>query len=762
MFRFKRWWRSEFGGVSVYLMVILLPLLLFLGLLTDVLRWKTADKEAELAVKAGVRSVMSAYSKELQAYGLYGLETGASDANTEFAKTVSENLSGSAGVDRFAWMNQALDPGTAKVTPMYPLSNHQTMKQQILEEMKYRSPLNFMLEITDKFQKNGVAAAMGDASRFGERAAQVEALIEERDKRINEAWQDFATLRQKSADMTPFYQTQLRDLNELSSRIGIHTLEDTRSALQQAKQQAVSLQEQIRSIDGSLASLMMAGAGAAQAIAQLAQARTELVDQYEIAVQTVSEYEELLANFVRYGELMLLLQQKTGVDYNDLQAKFSRFQEAFKLTVKANDALNAELEQIKKEGGGPSTTSGANEVFARVQVIGKQELDQWESDAGGAVAQFSGFHAQINDGLWFTRQKYTNTLAAVEGSKQMLDAAWTRMSPEMNRRGQSQKEVQAAKREQRAKTQAVLDQVKRGMGACSIVSGVDPYETLYHTLQGNPATPDAKGYFQTFMSLNRQPEMLASVPVTPLDQPDQAGLSALKLAAGLEKAVTTVRDEFYIDDYAVSKFSYRTLGLEKNSSGVTRTSKELSLPEQHPLTNQEVEYLIYGASSCAGNYSLAYAEMFAFRLAIRVTEALLEPGSKPLAAGSPLLVLLAALAEGAIEAQQDMALLIQGEQVPVSKKLSPAITLSYKDYLRIFLLLHSKESTLLSRIQALVYLNTGVDLTETATYVSGSASTTFRFWFMRGVTRLLGNNGFAACGAHNMACSLSKTADLRY
>ncbi|WP_372812776.1 hypothetical protein [Paenibacillus sp.] len=762
MFRFKRWWRSEKGGVSMYLMMILLPLLLFLGLLIDVLRWKTADQEAELAVKAGVRSVMSAYSKNLQAYGLYAIETGTVDANGEFAKTVSDNLSDSAGADRFVWMRQELVPGTAKVTPIYPLSNHQTMRQQILEEMKYRAPLNFALEIVDKFQKNGVAAAMGDASRFGERASKVEALIGERDKKMNEAWQEFAAIKQKSADITPFYQTQLRDLNELSARIGVHTLEDTRLALQQAKAQATALQNQIRSIDGSINSLAQAGAGAVQAIAQLAQSRAELASQYQIAMQTVTQYEELIANFVRYGEQLLVLQGKTALDQDELHTKLIRFQQAFKQTVLANDALNAEMEQIKNGGGGSSTTAKADDVFARVQVIGKQELDQWEADAGGAVAQFSGFHAQMNDGIWFTQQKYANTIAAVEGSKQTLDTAWTRMSPEMNRRSQSQKNIQDAKREQRAKTQAVLDQVRRGIGACSLVSGVDPYESLYHSLQGNPATPGVKGYFQTFMEMNRQQDNLASVPTAPLDDPDQAGLSALKLASGLENVLSTVRDEYYIDDYAVSKFSYRTLGMEKDSYGRIRTSKELSMPEQHPLANQEVEYMIYGAASCAGNYSLAYAEMFAFRLAIGVAEALLAPDANSLAAGSPLLVLLAAVAEGAVQAQQDMALLIQGDSVPVSKKLSSAIALSYKDYLRIFLLLHSKEAALLSRIQALVYVNTGVDLTQTATYLSGSASTAFSFWFMRGVTRLLGNNGFAACGADKARCSLSKTADLRY
>ncbi|UUZ94633.1 hypothetical protein LJK87_08960 [Paenibacillus sp. P25] len=45
--------QSEQGAVSIYLMLILLPVFLFCGLLIDVVRWKTAEKETENAVKAG-------------------------------------------------------------------------------------------------------------------------------------------------------------------------------------------------------------------------------------------------------------------------------------------------------------------------------------------------------------------------------------------------------------------------------------------------------------------------------------------------------------------------------------------------------------------------------------------------------------------------------------------------------------------------------------------------------------------------------------
>ncbi len=753
--------------MSVYFMLALLPLLLFFGLLIDVMRWRAAEQETEQAVKAGVRSVMSAFSKDLHAYGLFALDPATAKSSEVFVKTVEGSLSSAAGASRFAWISPTLDKSSAKVTPMFPLSNHDILKQQILEEMKVRAPLNFTLELTDKWKKNGVAAGVGQAAQFGQSAQKIEKLIEERDKQLGDAWDAFIRIRTHAGDVTPFYQTQLRDLNELSALIGVHTLEDTQRALQQAKQSVTSIQEQLRAIDGSIASLARAGAGAAMAIQQLAMAKQQLIVQYNEATQRVTQYEQLMNHFIKYGELLLVIQRKSSVDLSDVQPKLKTFQTAFKEALKANDTLNEELQKVNAASGGTPAGTGtgtaqAQQSFASVKVFDREELQRWEAEVGGAVAQFAGFHAQMNDGIWFTQQKYATTLASVEGYRSKLNTAHSRMAPHIDTHQQSVRQVQAAKREQRTKAMAVLDQVRRGLGTCSLISDVDPYEPLYHELQGNPNTPGVVGFYQVYMSMNAQQDPLTAPPAVPMDNVDEAGLGALKLLSGLESLLTDVRDEFYIDEYAISKFSYRTLGLEKDAFGRPRTSKELSAPEQHPLTNQEVEYLIYGGGSCASNYSLAYAEMFAFRFAVGITEALMRPETKALAAGSPWLVVLTAIAEGAWKAQQDMTELVQGDAVPVSSKLSPLITMTYKDYLRLFLLLHSREQVLLSRIQALVQLNTNIDLAATSTYVSGNASTAHRHWFMGGIMRALGESSFGGCSKDSAHCLLTRTADYRY
>lgn len=296
----------------------------------------------------------------------------------------------------------------------------------------------------------------------------------------------------------------------------------------------------------------------------------------------------------------------------------------------------------------------------------------------------------------FTQAKYSSTDSALESFRLKPHEVYTREQVKENERASRSSANQSAKRERRRQTQAVLDQVKRSMGVCALTDSVDPYGSSYQELQGDPSR-GTKGYYQAYLALNAASGALRPVPEVELSHPDRAGLGALKLFTGLEEFFTDVRDEFYIDEFAVSKFSYRTLGLEKDTQGKVKISKELSAPEQDVLANQELEYLLYGGGSCASNYTMAYAEMFAIRLAIGTTEAPLEPRNEALAAGSPLLVFLAALAEGAVRAQQDMFKLLQGEEVPLSRKLSGAITLSYKDYLRLFLPLHSKDKVMLSR-----------------------------------------------------------------
>ncbi len=148
--------------------------------------------------------------------------------------------------------------------------------------------------------------------------------------------------------------------------------------------------------------------------------------------------------------------------------------------------------------------------------------------------------------------------------------------------------------------------------------------------------------------------------------------------------------------------------------------------------------------------------MFALRLAVRTMEALAEPGNELLQAGSPLLVLLTAAAEGSVKAFNDMNLLIDGEDVPVSGKLPDTVRMGYKDYLRLFYMLHGSERRTIPRMQALIDLNTGKDLQKETTYIQTAATTSFRLWFLPDAMRALGEAGALNCRVTAGRCQITK------
>lgn len=79
-----------------------------------------------------------------------------------------------------------------------------------------------------------------------------------------------------------------------------------------------------------------------------------------------------------------------------------------------------------------------------------------------------------------------------------------------------------------------------------------------------------------------------------------------------------------------------------------------------------------------------YGEIFALRLAVRTMEGLIEKAGM----GNPLVVLAAALLYGIEQAIQDMIQLCTKGEIPLSKYMTAQ--LSYRDYLRLFLLLHGE------------------------------------------------------------------------
>ena len=61
--------------MSVYMIMIIVPVFLFHALLIDVIRVRQAERETESAVRKGVKSAMAGFDSSLQAYGLFGVDS---------------------------------------------------------------------------------------------------------------------------------------------------------------------------------------------------------------------------------------------------------------------------------------------------------------------------------------------------------------------------------------------------------------------------------------------------------------------------------------------------------------------------------------------------------------------------------------------------------------------------------------------------------------------------------------------------------------
>jgi len=200
------------------------------------------------------------------------------------------------------------------------------------------------------------------------------------------------------------------------------------------------------------------------------------------------------------------------------------------------------------------------------------------------------------------------------------------------------------------------------------------------------------GLFDKYKSLNNNQLNSGIKQEMKYDSPESLLTATHMIVKKITELFTTLRDEIYVNEYVLTYFTNLT-----------------SQPSDHLLANQESEYILYGLPSCRLNMGAAEAELFLVRTAFRTMEALMQPNLVA-ASTSPMGVFLAALAEGVTKANSDMDQLMKGERVEFP--FLSGVTMSYRDHLRLFLLLHSSQAATLSRVQALIELNTGIPLAE--------------------------------------------------
>ncbi len=703
--RFIRVFSSDRGAVSVYFAVIVAAIFFFNAVLIDFARIKLAEKQSEHAVKAAVRSVLSAYQPEVQTYGLYGLGVDKEQEDGIFTKVMGENVSSGLRMEN----------GSAVVTNLLPLGDHRVFEQQVLEEMKYRAPIEFTIGVIDKFSAE--SPNIQRMHTFTQEAVKVDKLIKQRENELDDAWKQVEMLYGLLEEKHAAYAKTLREMGELAEAIGSARADEVDRKMD-------SVRRELRSVSGD-----PDNRGKASAL------RAEL-----------SRLRELLSKIRTYEQLAAEMKSDTEKAVGEAEALAEGIGSLLNKAADTEQRIVREIGEIKGklEGGEGPSGNRPEDVFSSIKIRGGDYYRGYHAEMSQIAALFVSFAGKV-------RTQLPDSLSGLESANELYYARanpwFAARQSENSQRKSENNDIERMKEEQRGKAQHYMDKalndVQKWTSGCA-----DSDAGQYAKLAGK------EGLFSHYSRFNDIKE--TGDPGNPSEIHGSAkdlGIYGLSLANELMSKLDTVMNELYINEYALTKFNYATLG--KGSM----QSAELSRPADHPLKNQEAEYVLYGLSSCRSNIFAAYAELFMFRLSLRTVETLSDP--KKAAAGSPMLVFLIALAEAAGKAYADMGELAEGKAVPLMERTA-AIKLHYKDYLRLFLLLHGNNPNIMARMQALIQLNTGHDLTQTPTYVQGTANTSIRLWFIPSLIRLLHAGGVVDGTVSGARYYMSKTASSAY
>lgn len=140
-------WTNQKGSATIYLVITFAVLVVTIGVLIDLTRIRVAQHQLRTASNSAIRSVLANYNSQLRnTYGLFACNSG--DYQKEYTKYLRSNLPSFQKEYMFRLNYENSNAFFSK-----PLSDPDILKRQILEDMKYKAPVDFFRELADKFGK---------------------------------------------------------------------------------------------------------------------------------------------------------------------------------------------------------------------------------------------------------------------------------------------------------------------------------------------------------------------------------------------------------------------------------------------------------------------------------------------------------------------------------------------------------------------------------------------------------------------------------
>ncbi|MBD2844323.1 hypothetical protein IDH44_03905 [Paenibacillus sp. IB182496] len=708
--RWRQLAHGERGAVSVYFIIITAGIFLFHAVMIDYARLAAMNHKLESAARVGVRSVMSAYDDQLYArYGLFA--RGGTPSDDIFKASLAGSL-GDAGDELFHLLDLQL--GEAHVNSAGAIGYHPIFRSQVMEEMKYKAPIDFTIEMVNRFRP--MSGALQEATATVDLLEQLQKLYESRERVLADALGLQRTMAQQAKDS---------DLPELIPHG----------------------QSPSAAMKPSTAAGVAAGHG-------------EYVGWIESdRLREEGELPQHTGQIARYRSAARLTASGLSKAGRETAARHETLSRQATAKIAQAAAINEQMRTIVKQSrsapppsgygelpsdaSGGATQGGTDELKAIRDKVDELLLEpQWfnafENDVrrqlsaaqaiSGAAAEFQ---AAVSSALGSTAQSsrlngafadLENTYADYHRKYVMPGSVIQDRVLELQQMGADEE-----RKQQKKEAEAKLGDAKRMLSRISGLQQTEEQIAAFERLEALYASNKAANEAASGAAEAAQ-SGTAALGDDPTGEAKRSLIGTGGIFGGLGSMLEGVPERLYLNEYAVDRFvSFNPQRLlEAVQGGATELAADAL-----EVNQQELEYILYGFHAPTANVAAAFGEIFALRLSIRTMEGLVKNSKL----GHPLVVLGAAVIHGLVTATADMLKLVLDGKTELSDMLK--VDVYYVDYLRLFLLMHGSTAQKMSRMIALIEYSTGYRLLAMDAAVTAEATGSVKLWFLPGAMRML-------------------------
>lgn len=728
----------------------------FVAIFIDFARMSALQAKTELLVRSASRSVLSAYDPLLlEKYGLFAF--GETDESYIMSRVLNDQLEFMKRSDAFPIMELRLDASTVEM--QRPLGQYEVLEQQIREQMKYRAPIDFAIDILNRFKP--MAEVMKEASNTIDLMGKLQKLYDRREAKLDELLESqesaarsvslLAALLPRGGSGESGGHTGYQNVEQLLSEYGNYV----------RMVEAERLRRESASSDGQ------------------SDGKDAAADEEESYADEISRYQQSASQL--FGELGNRNIAASQIHHAMLPKVKELLEEVRGLNSEMLQLIEEAEQRPEQEGyikvGGASNSGGSmpisgNDEIASIRAQSRNLLlsetllselaagiEQQSARSSSVVGAASAFISMEGSVLSAAASESELRSAAVEVRREtdryLLEFADDGPGNRLKRIKEAIEQLRGSDKERKALEQKAGDKLEETKGLLGRI------ENLKGTLKQQQEQFDRlESFYKDNRDMNKAIEAGDEAAETLERDPYEAGGTAMdrmdSFYGGIASLMDSMSDNLFQAEYIAGY--YRHFDLKELQELVETAGSDTggAAGVDFSVENQEMEYILYGIHSPVGNLAAAYGEIFTMRLAIRTMEGLLKNGKT----GNPLLIVAGALLYGVEHAIKDMVSLTKDGEVQLSDYLK--VKLTYRDHLRIFLMLHGPSNQRLSRMLAVIRMNTGVPVDERGTYVTSKLTAAIPLWFLPGIANMVGGAGLLEGRVEGKRYYAEKQADFSY